>query len=877
MSFKPPRSQSVDRADRTGRTGHAGRVGRIIRWVLATVLILVIVAGGAFTWVARRSLPVTSGRLTVSPAGPGLASGVSAPVNIYRDSYSVPHIFAQTMEDAFFAQGYVQAQDRLWEMDLSRRAVRGRLAEIFGESYVSADVFLRTLGFLRTAEGTYGLLDAGTKSLLQAYADGVNAFLKDAGGELPLEFTILGYKPDPWTPVDSLAIGKYMAWVLGGNLSTELFFMALNTKVGPERAAELFPVYPEYGPITIPSSQSATPVSRTDEVEEETSLLAQSPALPLQTFLDMADTIDQSRFDASTFGLGSNDWVLSGSRTTTGQPLLANDMHLEIKQPAIWYQNHISVAGKMNVTGVMFPGIPGVVAGHNDHIAWGETNVGPDVQDLYIEKPNPKDPTEFEYEGKWEKATVIPEDIKVKGKTQPVHKEILVTRHGPIITGLFPGADQPLALRWTAYEKSFEVKAILAMDQARNWQEWTDALKYFWTPAQNFVYADVDGNIGYKANGLYPIRKKGNGLFPVPGWAGEYEWQGYVPMDQVPTLFNPPDGFIATANNRVAGPDYPYFISSEWSSPYRIMSIRSYLTSKPKLSLDDMQALQNYTGNAQAKLLAPVIQKALKEKDVLAEAGLPADQQTAAKAALVALDSYFTKEIFNDAAGSVGPSVYHDLYRKLLEATFQDEMGPDLFKRYIGAGTATNTLDRMLTGADPNQKWFDDIATSGKVETAGDCIRKAFGMAVAELTKVAGPDEAKWTWGRLHTITFDHPMGARKPLDKLFNVGPLPVDGSWATPKAESFSLGSAPFPVTSAAPWRFTVDLSAMGGAGQGSMDVMAVGESGQRFSSHYADQRNLWMSGKYKTMPFTEDALKKAPGVQVLQMVPASTTAKK
>ncbi|MBC7339208.1 MAG: penicillin acylase family protein [Firmicutes bacterium] len=780
--------------------------------VLALVLFLVlalVAAGTGAWWVYRRGVPALAGER---------AAGVRAVVEIYRDDYAVPHIFAQTEEDLFYAQGYVMAQDRLWQMDLTRRAVSGRLAEIFGPDFAAADQFLRTIGFVRAARESEAFLTPEAKQALEAFARGINDYIAGHRRNLPIEFTILGYQPDPWTTTDSLAIGKYMAWELGGNMQTELFLLALVDKLGPERARTLFPAA---SPEDLTIIQSAgTPVP--------------GPWWALAQLLELADL--GRVLGISGEDLGSNNWVVGGQMTASGRPMLANDMHLAMGAPSIWYQNHLVVPGRLNVTGVMFPGVPGVIVGHNERVAWGVTNVGPDVQDLYVERPNPANPYQFEYNGRWENATVIREEIRVKGRKEPVVKEVVITRHGPIISDVVTGVSQPLSLRWTAYERTRELEAVLGFMRARNWDDFKKALEHFMAPAQNFVFADIDGTIAYRANGLFPVRNKGDGLLPVPGWTDEYEWKGWIPWDEVPQVMNPPEGFIVTANNRVVGDDYPYFLSHQWALPYRAMSIRQELEGKKGLTLADMEKIQTDWKNLQAAILYPIIGRAL-------EGGQWSPEENRARQVLARWSADP-----RDLPDAAGPAIFHTLYLKMLWRTFQDELG-ELYPRFLEHGSAMNVFDTMLRTDSP---WFDDVTTPEK-ETRDGIIRLAFRDTVAELAGKLGKDPEKWEWGRLHTITFAHPLGRVKPLDRLFNRGPFPYGGSKITAGAASYSL-TDPFAVKVAAPWRYAVDLADLDHGG----DVLAIGISGQPASPHYQDQMQLWLTGRYKTMWFDEKEIR-------------------
>lgn len=794
---------------------------KYVRYVGIFVVIILLITITMGYWFAHKSIVPTQGMLETT--------ALENEATIYRDEWGIPHIYANTLEDAYFAQGYAQAQDRLFEMDLSRRAVRGELSEVLGEGLLDADKFFLTIGFYRAAEESELIMTEDGKRYLQSYSDGVNAFIEDNKENLPIEFSLLGYQPDEWSIVDSLAIGKYMSWVLGGNMETELLLMATTEKIGEEKAKEIFPAYPEDG-ITI---------------MKEAWREAGMGSLEMEQMLSLLDIADREKLGVPGVGLGSNNWVVSGSMTESGKPILANDMHLEVKAPSIWYQNHLKVPNQLNVTGVIFPGVPGVIVGHNDHVAWGVTNLNPDVQDLYIEKPNPDNKYQFEYMGKWEDAKVVEYSIPVKGK-DAVPFEVVITRHGPIISSVFDQPESiPLALKWTNLEPTSELDAVLLMDTATDWESFKKGLDYFKVPAQNFVYADVDGNIAYRGNGLIPIRTKGDGQLPVPGWTGEYEWSGYIPYDELPTVINPEQGFLVTANNKAIDDDYPYFLTNEWAPEYRATSIYESLNGRTDLTVEDVVAVQNNWNNLQAETLSPIINKAL-------ASGTFTDTEEAAKQSLLE----WLNNSPQDLPDSTGPTIYHTLYLQILENTFKDELGDDLYKSYLSHGNSVNTLDRFLLN---DSGWFDDVTTPA-VETKEEIIVTAFKETVVDLKEELGSNVDKWKWGEIHTITYDHPLGQNKVLALFFNKGSYKMGGSSVTAGAASYSY-SDPYEVTSSAPWRYGVDLGNM----DGGLDILFGGSSGHPFSDNYDDQIDKWLDGEYKQMWFNDEDIKKAAGDRI------------
>jgi penicillin amidase len=508
---------------------------RILKGLIILLVVLVLVAGVAGFVLVQRTLPQVDGAVQID--------GLRDKVEIIRDKSGVPHIYAQNQDDLYFAQGYVHAQDRLWQLEFNRRVAAGRLSEILGSATVETDTYLRTLGMYRTAQAEVAALDPETKVILEAYAKGINAFVASHQDSLPLEFVILGFKPEPWTPADTLGWGKVLAQNLGGNMDMEIWRARAIARLGADRVADLEPGYPAEGPFIVPElggTSSLTPDdayvgwAEAGSLDAGALLALADRQSAVNALLIAADWQNIGRDVISTEGIGSNNWVLAGSRTQSGKPLLANDPHLGIQMPSIWYEIHLS-GGGIDVIGASFPGAPAVIIGHNQRIAWGVTNVGPDVQDLFIERMNPQNPKQYQFQGQWVDAKVINEEIKVKGAASR-QLEILVTRHGPVVTPILKGVTETLALRWTALDPGTIFRSVRMLNQAKDWNEFRTALSYWDVPSQNFIYADVDGNIGYQTPGRIPIRAKGNGSVPAPGYSGEYEWTGFVPFDELPRV-----------------------------------------------------------------------------------------------------------------------------------------------------------------------------------------------------------------------------------------------------------------------------------------------------------------------------------------------------
>ncbi len=797
-------------------------------WVVAggVLVVIALLLLGAWFRLTRRSFPETKGTLQVA--------GLQQAVDIYRDAWGVPQIYAAKSHDLFFAQGYVQAQDRFWQMEFWRRVSSGRLSELFGKGTLKTDRFVRTVGWRRAAEASWKALDPDTQAALQVYADGVNAHIQGRSpDQLALEFMILkliGAKVtvEPWTPIDTVGWGEVMAWDLRGNMEQELQRAQLLGTVGRRMTAEFFPSYP-FGehPLIVP------PGIAWDKMD---------PAL--LAINDLVPPILGNGPD-----VGSNNWVISGKKSVTGKPLLANDPHLAIQMPSIWYEIglHCTPVGSdcpYDVSGFSFAGVPGVIIGHNARIAWGVTNTGPDVQDLYVEKINPDNPYEYEVNGEWVKMTVLHESIKVKGEKKPVQLNVRITRHGPIINDAVSGPQkdwvygwQPLALRWTASEPTHLSHSVLAIDRAGNWKEFRDSLRSWDVPAQNFVYADVDGNIGYQMPGKIPIRAKGDGTLPVPGWTDEYEWTGYIPFDSLPNSYNPKRGYLFTANNAVVGPDYPYLITEDWDYGYRARRIGEMLAAKEKLSAEDFARMQGDTENESAGEVIPYLAKLHFTDPVV---------QAAAR--------QLSKWNLQESANSPEAALYEIFWTELLADTFHDELPPALWPS--GSSRSRWVVHQLL--AEPQDSWWDNVFTDPR-ETRDDILRQAFIEACARGIKAMGKDLSKWHWGTLHTATFrNQTLGESgvAPIEAIFNRGPFPMGGSSSLVDATSYRANKNTFTVAWMPSMRMIVDL----GTFSRSLAVHTTGQSGHPYARHYDDMINLWQKGEYHPMLWGAQNLKRA-----------------
>jgi penicillin amidase len=799
---------------------------RIMLLIVSTLIVMIAVGAPGGYWFITKSHPQLNGMLHVA----GLQSGVE----ILRDPMGVPHIYAENQDDLFFAQGYVQAQDRLWQMEYSRRAGEGTLSEILGPATIKQDRVARMFGLNRAARADWEEMSESEKRTLQAFANGVNAFITTHRDNLPMEFTLLGFSPQPWQPIDTIAFAAWFAYGHSSNFANELLRTVLVERLGEQAARQLVPDYPATGPFTIPPAAKAysggTPSDR--------------PALDISLVSsDLTALVDlRASLGLGDEGIGSNSWVVDGTKSVTGKPILANDGHVGIQQPSPWYAIGLHCAPRTDacpydVAGLAFPSAPGVVVGHNDHIAWGFTNSLADAQDLYSEEINPDNPNQVKFNGQWEDMQIVDEPIRVKGgatETLPVP----ITRHGPILTPVWEGAiTQPLALQWTVLrERTTDLEAMLALDRARNWDEFREALRGWDMPSSNFLYADMDGNIGSQLAGRLPIRAQGNGMAPVPG-TGEYEWTGYIPFDELPFVLNPSTHYLAAANNAIVPPDFKYWITADWLDPYRAQRIDDLLRAKEKFSLDDTQAMQ-----------ADVYSIPLAELQNHVIAVAPEGPlQTAAMEAVKAWDGRLTTD-------AVGGTILEFTYQRLYDNIFSLRMDNWLLNYYRGmTGYEWRVVLQLLD--DPASEWWGELGRDA-------LLKKSFGEAVDALMNQLGNTPGEWRWGRLHTATFAHPLGSVQPLNLLFNVGPISVPGGNFTVSSAGYRIGRS-FGTTTISSMRMIVDLSDLGR----SLQIYPPGQSGQPLNKQYADMLLPWRDGQYEPMYFDRAALDRVrEGILVL-----------
>lgn len=794
---------------------------KILRRVLLGLLVLAVVLAVLVVWWVRRPWPQLEGTVE--------ASGVDAPVEILRDAWGVPHIYAASADDLFFAQGWVHAQDRLWQMEFTRRVGHGRLSEVLGPPLLGFDRATRTLGLLAAAEREWqAMVTAGgePQRLLRSYVDGVNACLESQRGRLALEFSILGVDPEPWTPVDVLVTIKVLYWLLAENASFEISRFGFLDEVDADVIREILPPYREGAPVIVPP---------------ELLDLADGTGMSGQAFQDLAPILGEPGP-----GQGSNNWVISGDRTATGRPLLANDTHLELYLPSLWYANGLH-GGGFDVVGYSLAGAPAVIVGHNDRIAWGVSDLVPDVEDVYLERFDDEDnPTRYEYQGEWRDLEIEDQTIEIRDG-EPVELRILRTHHGPILNDFGRGLDDapPAALRWAGERGATAMRSIFDLNRAGDWESFRQAISFWDGPHMNFGYADVDGNIGYQASGLIPIRNEGHtGATPVPGWTGEHEWQGYIPYEELPWMLNPPEGLVITANQKVVDETYPYPLGYEYADPFRALRIAELLEDEREATLEGSAEIQGDTFHLPAEALVPHLL-----------AVEPADDLEAR-----ALDEVRDWNLRLDP-DETGALIYQVWYRQLVQTLVEDELGDERAVEYLEYYWvhAPVMVDLMAAGT---SALFDDVDTPDVTETREDVAAESLGRAVAWISERLGGDPSTWRWGRIHTLTFRHrPLGlAGIPvISSLFNSDTQP------SPAGDRFTVNAAwftifdpdnPLAADSGAAQRILIDV----GEWDRTLGVNSTGQSEHLFHPHREDQIPLWRNLEYHPLPFSRPAVEEA-----------------
>lgn len=836
-----------------------------MRWakrILIALLAVALVLGLYGVYLVRRPFPQVDGRLEVA--------GLREPVEVFRDDWGIPHIFASNTHDLFFAQGYTHAQERFWQMDFWRHIGSGRLAEMFGESQVDTDRFLRTMGWADLARRELELMDPELRGFQESYAAGVNAYLAGrSGAEVSLEHALLrlispSYEIEPWAPVHTLTWGKVMSWDLSSNMGAEIERAILARTLSLEEIEQLAPPFPEEHPVIVDTDQASTAWAPPASVPD-----AALPALlSAKAAADGLWALTGGGFE----GIGSNNWVLSGAMTESGMPLLANDIHLGIQMPSIWFANglHCLAQGPecpYRLVGLGFVGVPGIVIGHNGHIAWGVTNQAVDTQDLYIERVNPENPGQYEVAGEWVDFETRTEVIEVAGGEDLVF-EVRSTRNGPVISGTFLEDDEfdgtgavelpeeyVVTLSWKTLEPSTIFDAVSAIQGATNYEEFRQAVQKWDIAAQSVVYADTEGNIAYHSTGKVPVRARGDGRFPVPGWTSEYRWTGVVPTEEMPHLLNPPRGFIATANQMVLRPGVEPFIGVDSRYGYRAARIDAILQAGGRYDVASMQRMQLDARDGGAEHLVPFLLE------------VP-DQGHPGVARIQALLEDWSRgpDPFQTSADSAGAAAYQAVWRHVLKNTFHDRL-PEAH-RPTGGGRWSQVVRLLLES--PDDPWWDDTTTPA-TETRDDILFMSMVDADEELTELLGSNADRWAWGRLHRARFENQTLGQSgiaPIEWLFNRSAPPrVGGTESVINAVGWSPDEG-FGVDWVPSARMVIDLADF----SNSTFIHTTGQSGHAFHRHYTSMIEPWTDGEQAPMYWTREEIV-ANAASTLVLVPADS----
>ena len=796
----------------------------VMRYSLGTTILIIISLRIYF----HDAQPIYSGEKEI----PGLQDTV----DIFTDKYGVPHVFAQNEMDLFFAAGYQTARDRLFQISLVISASRGNLAAFFGKDFLKDDIYLRTWGIYKTAKNILKNTDTKTIKILQKTCDGINARIDELDGRYPIEFKLLKVKPLKIKPVDIIAYSRLMAHDLQQSWKPEVLFGLLLEFFGSEKLNELFPLYEPFRP-TISNEKNY----------KNTKLLFSSIWKHEKRIRDLTGSNGVS--------VGSNSWVVSGERSFTGKPILANDPHLKFTQPSKWYEMHLK-GGIYNVSGAFLPGFPLPVLGQNEKFAWGFTNIMADDIDFFIEKIHPKNKNKYMHDDKWLDVVSRTETIPLKeGKDTTI--TIRETHHGPIISDIHPllkEKDYAISMSWVGNITTNEITALTQFGLVNNWDDFSKVVKNFSVPGQNIIYADTLGNIGWRAAARIPIRKNGGSLLPRPGWDSDYDWKGFIPFDEMPYVYNPKKGYIATANNKIVDDTFPYYISNQWAEPSRIERIEELIESKEKLSIDDMKKIQNDRLSSFAREVTPNIIKHLSNN-------FDGNKKNAY--------DYLINWDYVESPSSAGALVFHVVLDELLNNIYKDEL--DLVdKKAFDALVHFSMLPYRNIHwvlSEGSSSWVDDVRTKHKTETLKEIVNVSFERAISRIENKVGLNPSVWAWGSLHTLTHPHPLGKVKILDMIFgfDVGPYKTGGSTMTiNKGEYEVLGG--FDQSVGASFRRIVDLDNM----NLTQFIIPTGQSGQQENPHYLDQAPLYNKGLYRTTYMDEGFIRKSKEFTHLILTP-------
>jgi len=806
--------------------------------IVVSLIIIFIVGGYIFYNSLTESLPIYQGELKV----PSLKSEVK----IYFDTLAIPYIIADNDEDVSFALGYLHASERMFSMDMIRRAGEGRLSEIFGAETVPFDRMFRTVGLNRTAKMIKEKMNPEGLNLLEAYSRGVNYYLEEKKNKYPVEFDVLGYQPEEWKPEHSIIVIRMMAWELNLGWWTDLSFTELVQKLGEEKVKEILPDYPENAPTIIPSEIKKFTQINTNFIETDKAF---------RKFIGMTGT-----------HLGSNNWVVNSEMSASGKPIIANDPHLAYRAPGIWYAMVIK-SPSWDVAGVTLPGVPGIAIGKNENISWTLTSIMTDETDFYFETLD-SSRTKYLLDGNWKDLEIIEDTIYTRdGINVPI--EIKYTHRGPIISNIHPynfifNRDEstypPISMRWLGNEFSDEMDAFLKINKAKNWSEFKAAVEKFNIPGQNFVYADREGNISYVFGGALPVRQTNATTFLFDGSDSKNDWKGFVPRDELPFLFDPTTNFIATANNKVIK-DFKYHITNLWEPSSRIDRITELLQAKNKHSVEDYMKYQEDIYSPYAKSIVPYILYAFENAEV--------KDKNLEKSLQLLREWNFEMDKYLHA-----PAIFVTFFDKLMKNIYMDEMGDDLFNQYVFLANVPyrNILELLQN---PFSVWYNDVKKNER-KTRDDVIRESMNDALDELESKLGKDVKDWQWGRIHTVTFKHAFsGASGLLDDVINIGPHEISGDGTTifNTEYAFSESIEKYPLFShdafdcelGPSMRFIYDFVKP----DEFYLILTTGQSGNIFSDHYKDQTELFLNGKYMKIRTDEESITNQ-GNSLLRLLP-------
>ena len=810
--------------------------------IITVVIPVILLLGLLFSNLSQKSFYPDSGEITVS--------GINSPVKVYFDDFGVPHIFAQNKDDAYFTMGYMHARDRLWQMDLARRVAEGRLSEIFGASVIDFDKLYRTIGIHRFSFNWYNNISPETRTILKSYTEGVNKFIETNYDRLPVEFDALNYKPDPWKPEQSLMISRLMGWDLNIAWYTDYIIGQLVNKAGIEMTSEIFPdtTISLYKKPELPDDTDST----INQENEQTGLSGYFGSVAVLGH-DFFNLNENSRKFLGINGshTGSNSWVVSSDKSATGKPILAGDPHLALQAPSRWYELCLK-GGDIDSRGMTLPGIPGIVIGSNNYISWGLTNLMNDDNDFIILKRDSSDSQKYIYNNKSYTLDSIKEKIYVKDSLE-VNYVIKTTAIGPVISDLkvrgfadfntdkntesiYTG--KLMTFRWTGFEHSDDILSFYRLNTSKNWDDFINALKDFGVPAQNFIYADIYGNIGYQAAGKIPVRKTADkNSYIYPG-DSELEWTGFVEFDKMPGVFNPVEGYIVTANTNpfswLKNRNENFYISYLWEPDSRFKRIEEFLKSRSRFDIDDFRMLQNNFESPYAREISRYI---------------PAAYDSSYNGSS---DIKWCIDRFKNWNGEMKPgesigAVYNTFLTFLIKNIFLDELGPEVFGDFLTVQNMPYRSLQIILKQQDNP-WFDNTGTPVK-ENRDYIVRLSLEQSVELLkTKFTNPDINTWHWGELHKVKFRHPMGFVEALDKTFNIGPFNIGGDQTTVFNSEYMfddvIKNGKFDVIIGPSMRMIVSMSDV----QHSYTINSTGQSGQPVNKNYSDQSRMWLYGDYK-----------------------------